>query len=425
MTNSSIVGAYSFLMEKLDVGICAIDTYGEVVIYNKKIQSLYGKSKVEYMQSLKVQNLNPKFNENLLLKVLNSQKEIKNVKHTFWNKNDEEVSIISDYYYLNLENYNIAVQISRDITQQEFLMDKPLFRYGQPLTFETITAVSKSMKAVIEQAKIAALGRMSVMIIGESGTGKDMIAEGIHHALEDKNERFIVLICRRNEDALLEQIEEYISKNYNYTFYAERVEHLSMHAQERIVDLLEEYKERNHLFIASIGEDPIDLIQNIILSKNLYYIFSKITIHVPALRERPEDIQPFIDDYFERRRNNYGLQVHKLTSEVSDLFINYKWPGNLKELEVLLDDICTVITSEEIIDVSFLPAYFKWKMASVEELNPIIPNNEKLEPLDKYLRKVEEYYIDHALKINDGNISKTAKTLGIHRQGLQYRLKRK
>lgn len=242
---------------------------------------------------------------------------------------------------------------------------------------------------------------------------------------------FITLICHRNEDMLLKQLETYIAEAENYTFFAVRIEYLSMSAQDRITKLLEAHKERKHVFIASIGEDPIDLIQQGRLSKNLYYLFSNLTIKVPSLHERREDIMPFIEDYFSRRRINYGIHVKGLSKEVEQVFLNYDWPGNLKELEVLLDDISLLLTNEEYVEMSMLPAYFKWKLKqtqSPKESNPLLLNfnNEQgLRPLDEYLREVEDYYIAYALQLNDGNISQTAKALGIHRQGLQYRLKRK
>lgn len=431
MNQSNIISAYEWMAEKIDIGLCAIDEKGHVIIYNKKMRELLGETKEELTQRFVTQSLDFHLEENLLHKVLFSGEAIHHMKQTFWNHNGEEVTIISNYYPFVLENNTkIAIQIARDISQQEFLMDRPLSRYGAPLTFDIITAVSKSMKLVIQQAKIAAMGRIPVMLIGESGTGKDMIAEGIHHELEEKNERFITLICRRNEDALLAQIEKYIAESKNYTFFAERIEFLSMPAQERIITLLEAYADRNHVFIASIGEDPIDLIQKGSLSKNLFYLFSNLTIQVPALRDRPEDIEPFVSDYFSRRRINYGVRIKGLTPEVENVFLTYDWPGNLKELEVLLDDICALVTNEECIDMSMLPAYFKWKLKQtkqVEDASLDLFNfgHNELQPLDEYMRKVEEHYIAYALQLNNGNISQTAKALGIHRQGLQYRLKRK
>lgn len=431
MHQSNIISAYEFMAEKIDAGLCAIDAKGQVIIYNKKMRDILGETKEELTQRFVSQSLDFNLEENFLHKVLLSEEPIHHMKQTFWNNNGEEVTIISNYYPFTLEdNTKIAIQIARDISQQEFLMDRPLSRYGAPLTFDIITAVSKSMQLVIQQAKIAAMGRIPVMLIGESGTGKDMIAEGIHHVLEEKNERFITLICRRNEEALLAQIEKYIAESKNYTFFAERIEFLSMPAQERIIELLEAYAERNHVFIASIGEDPIDLIQKGSLSKNLFYLFSNLTIQVPALRDRVEDIQPFVEDYFSRRRMTYGVRVKGLTTEVENVFLTYDWPGNLKELEVLLDDICALVTDEEYIDMSMLPAYFKWKLKQTTKaedrgLDLFNFGHNELQPLDEYMRKVEDHYIAHALKLNNGNISQTAKALGIHRQGLQYRLKRK
>lgn len=431
MNQLDISSVFELMIEKIETGLCAIDEDGRVIVYNKKMRELTGETLEQVTQRFISQSLDFNLEQNMLQKVLASGQSFKHVKQTFWNARGEEVTMINDYYPYTLnDGTKIAIQFSRDVTQQEFLMDRPLSRYGAPLTFEIITAVSKSMKQVIQQAKIAALGRIPVMLVGESGTGKDMIAEGIHHELIEKNERFITLICRRNEETLLTQIEKYIAEEKNYTFFAERIEFLSSSAQEKIITLLETHNDRNHVFIASIGEDPIDLIQQGRLSKNLYYLFSNLTIHIPALRDRREDITPFIDDYFARRRKNYGIFVKGLSPEVEEIFLTYDWPGNLKELEVLLDDISSLLTNEEYVDMSLIPAYFKWKLKQTKPVAHDSVNlfdflQQDLQPLDVYMRKVEDLYINHALQQNSGNISQTAKALGIHRQGLQYRLKRK
>ena len=406
----------------------------KMCIWDIVFRAYYSQSQAETQEQIQQrflsQSLDFQLQENMLQNALTSGQSFTYVKQTFWNALGEEVTMINDFYPHTLgDGTKIAIQFSRDVTHQEFLMDRPLSRYGAPLTFDIITAVSKSMRQVIQQAKIAALGRIPVMLVGESGTGKDMIAEGIHHELLEKNDRFVTLICRRNEETLLTQIEKYIAGEKNYTFFAERIEFLSSTAQEKIIELLEMHKDRNHVFIASIGNDPIDLIQQGRLSKNLYYLFSNLTIQVPALRERKEDIMPFVDDYFTRRRNDYGISVKGLAPEVEEIFLSYDWPGNLKELEVLLDDISVLLTTEEYVDLSVIPAYFKWKLKQLQPA-PEAPNlfdfsQQELQPLDEYMRKVEDHYISHALQLNGGNISKTAKALGIHRQGLQYRLKRK
>ena len=432
MDKDEFIELYEFMGEQIDTGICAIDKSGQILFYNKKMREMTGLTEQEEQQRLVSELLDVDLEQDLLHQVIATREPVLRVKHTFWNHNGEEISMISDYRpFITKSGKCIAVQFARDVTQQEFLMDRPLSRYGAPLTFDIITAVSKSMKQVIQQAKIAAMGRIPVMLIGESGTGKDMIAEGIHHELKEPNERFITLICRRNEEPLIRQIEKYIAGSHNYTFFAERIEYLSMDAQERITELLAAHAERNHVFIASIGTDPIDLIQKGRLSKNLYYLFSNLTIQVPALRERREDIMPFIEDYFTRRRINFGVRIKGLAPKVQELFLSYDWPGNLKELEVLLDDISSLLTTEEYVEMHMLPAYFKWKTKqqtlTAEGGTSMFAFQEKqdLRPLDEYMREVEDYYITRALELHDGNISQTARTLGLHRQSLQYRLRKK
>ena len=159
-------------------------------------------------------------------------------------------------------------------------------------------------------------------------------------------------------------------------------------------------------------------------------MFSGITIYVPPLRDRKEDIMPFIEDYFKRHRDSFGSSIQGLSEEVKETLLKYDWPGNLKELEVLLDEISPLITNETTIESHMLPAHFKWKMQStiekgIEDTSDlfVIKNQHDIRPLDIYMKEVEEYYISKALDFHQGNISKTAAALGIRRQSLQYRVK--
>lgn len=430
MNKETSVQLYEYAIEHIDTGICAVNEFGTIIAYNQKMSELTGYSKEDAEHKLISELLNHNLNIDPLHQVLTTNEPIHNVKHSFWNHNGEEVTIISNYVpFQTTEGEKIAIQFAKDITQQMYLTDRPLSRYGAPLTFDIITAVSQSMKQVIQQAKIAAIGRIPVLLIGESGTGKDMIAEGIHHELKEGNVRFITLLCRRDDEAIIRQIEKCMSENENFTFFAERVEYLSTDAQERITELLTANKERKHYFIASIGRDPFDLIQEGKLSKNLYHLFSNIMIHVPPLRDRREDIMPFVEDYLARRRINFGIHTLGLTPSMRDIFMNYNWPGNLKELEVLLDDICVLVTNEHWLDESMLPAYFKWRIQSTAEKEEndhlfLFPDTKELRPLEEYMRDVENYYISRAMEIHNGNITQTAKALGLHRQSLQYRLRK-
>lgn len=427
MDNEKLIALYRFITEQSVSGVCAIDLQGNVLIYNKKMRELMGISDEQYEKQKALEILNGNMQRSELLQVLETGEPIMYHKATFWNKRGEEVTTISNIVPLVVDGELLgAVEFMRDITQQQYMMYQPLRRYGAPLTFDIITAVSDAMKRVIQIAKTAALGRIPVMLIGESGTGKDMIAEGIHHALLEKNDLFITLICRRDEETVLTRLEKAIKENRNSTFFAERIEYLSMQAQEKIIALLKEYEERAHYFIASVGEDPVDLIRRGELSQTLYHLFSSVSIKVPALRERKEDILPFIDDYFRRHREQYGSHIKYLAPDVEKALLAYDWPGNLKELEVVLDEVAGLLTTEETLEMTMLPAQLKWRLATSQRHNEdfVVEEQQDLRPLDQYLHEVEHYYLQKALSLHDGNISKTAEALGLSRQSLQYRLKK-
>jgi len=431
MDNHILLNIYKYVIEKGDMGICVVDTEGKLLIYNKKMRELEGVNEDEFEKRRALEIIDFESEKSDIYKVLSSETPIPNVKKTYWNKKNQEVTYISNIYPLHYEGALVgAVEFARDITQLEYMMYQPLRRYGAPLTFDIITAVSEVMRDVIEKAKIVALSRMPAVLIGESGTGIDMIAEGIHHDLKVQNDLFITLICRRDESTILKQFEKNIAGKESITFFAERIEYLSLAAQQKIVELFNNHSNHQHMLIASVGKDPIDLIQEQKLSKELYRLFSGITIYVPPLRERKEDIMPFIDDYFQRHRESFGSSIQGLSEEVKEIFLKYDWPGNLKELEVLLDEISSLLTNETAIDLHMLPAYFRWKIQQIYDEGVeenadlfIIKDPNDIRPLDVYMKEVEEYYISKALDFHQGNISKTAATLGIRRQSLQYRVK--
>ncbi|WP_010288490.1 sigma-54-dependent Fis family transcriptional regulator [Kurthia massiliensis] len=424
MKNAELQEMYRYIANNIEAGIHAVDVSGKTIIYNEKMRQLKGISSDEIME----QALDARGHDSLIYHVLKTEQPIKNHRQNYWLKTGEEFVTLSDLTPVYQQKKLIgAVEITRDITERELLAYQPLRRYGKPLTFETITAISKKMARVIEKARMAAQNRMPVLLYGESGTGKDMIAEGIHHASTPKTEQFITLICRHDETALLSQIEALFAEKRAVTIFCERLEYLSLDGQKKLLELFEKHHEGNQ-FIASVGEDPIDLISNGQLSKELYYFFASVCIRMPALRERKEDIEPFVIDYFKRYRENTGSQLEGLSARVAQIFNDYDWPGNLKELEVLLDETTGTITTERQIDFDQLPMSFRWKVQHEQDVLPVqnivVTSKQDIRPLHIFMQEMEEYYIKNALELFDGNVSQAAKALDLRRQSLQYRLKK-
>ncbi|MFF2755432.1 sigma 54-interacting transcriptional regulator [Psychrobacillus sp. NPDC058041] len=421
---------YKFATEQVSIGIHAVDTTGKTVIYNEKMKEIEGLNSVDVVDRTILELFQFEQQDSTLLKVLHSGEPVLRVKQTYWNRNGQEITTINDTYPVLEEGELIgAVEFSRDITALEKLIYQPLKRYNEPITLSTVTAVSLSMQEVLERSLKAAHVRMPVLLIGEAGTGKDLIAEGIHNQLSPANNQFISLFCHSSDKHLINKFKKELEHITNCTIFCERIDLLSLELQNQLLQILNSNKSGNNLFIASIGQDPIDLISTNKLSKELYYYFATVTITIPALRNRTDDILPFTHDYFNRYLNRYGSTINEIEEEVIQAFLTYEWPGNLKELELLLDEISSMITTEQVLKFDMLPLHFKLKVQDFNETTKkaedfVVTSEKDMLPLDEYLREAETYYLQKALDKYDGNITKAAEALGMSRQNLQYRLRK-
>ncbi|SOC12508.1 arginine utilization regulatory protein [Ureibacillus xyleni] len=421
---------YDFAIDNVSVGIHAIDLNGHTILYNNKMKEIEGYNIEDITDRSILDIFTFNQSDSTLIRVLQTGQKELNVKQTYWNKDGHEITTINDTYPI-FENDEIigAIEFARDITTLEKLIYQPLRRYGEPLTFEMFSVASEQMYNVIENAKKAAKARIPVLLIGESGTGKHLVAESIHHELNPTNDEFVTLFSRRNPQSILDKLHNYLKTNKAYTFFFERIEYLPLSIQKQLIDILNKLPIGKHLVIGSIGDDPIDLISSGKLLKELYYYFATLTIYIPALRARKEDIYPFVSDYFSRHRERFASNIEGMSDEVMQVFLQYDWPGNLKELELLLDEISSMITNEKIITLDMLPLHFRFKVQQADENIRkadffIVHSNKELLPLEDYMREAENYYIQNVLNIFEGNITKTAQALGMSRQNLQYRLRK-
>nr|WP_106534087.1 sigma 54-interacting transcriptional regulator [Planomicrobium soli] len=418
---------YEFAGEHVAVGIHAVDAKGKTVIYNSKMKEIEGFDFEELVDRSFLEMFRFEQQESTLLKVLQSGTPVLNAKQTYWNRKGQEITTINDTYPI-FQNEELigAIELSRDVTTLEKAVYQPLKKYEEPITFSTITAVSSSMKKVIETAEKAAKAKLPVLLIGESGTGKELIAESIHWAASSSGP-FYTLFCHGTDLHLLDQLLLDMPNMTGGTIYCERIDLLSLHLQAHLLQIVEQQAGDSICFIASVGEDPVELIGSGKLLKELYYFFSAMTIPLEPLRKRKEDIFPFVTDYFSRHRMNFGSIVKGLDREVTRLFEDYDWPGNLKELELLLDEITSMLTTQDIVTMDLLPQYFKSKSKSSGRLGPedfIVSRTKDLLPLEDYLFEAEMYYLQKAMDLYQGNVTKAANALGMSRQNLQYRLRK-
>ena len=414
-----------FAVDHANIGIHAVDHLGRTIVYNRKMKEIEGFNLEDIKDHSILELFNFDKNESTLMKVLQSGEPQLRVKQRYWNTNELEITTMNDTYPIYREHQLIgAIEFAQDITALEKFVLQPSRKNRGPITFNQITARSPAMKTVISTAEKAAAATLPVLLIGETGVGKDHLAEAIHYGKLDNKRILHTFHCLHADADIIGQLEETLHQPAPMTLFCERIDGLSISLQHALLYVLQ--KTPNHHFIASIGDDPVELIASGALLKELYYFFASFAIRIPPLRKRPEDIIPFAEAYLKTRIESLGTGLTKIDDKVCDVLRQYDWPGNLRELELLLDEVSSMRTTEDTLTFDMLPLQFKIKAEPVADTSQamdfIIQSDSKLLPLDHYLREAERYYLQKAMKLHDDNITKTAQSLGMSRQNLQYRL---
>jgi arginine utilization regulatory protein len=313
------------------------------------------------------------------------------------------------------------------------------------------------MKEVIEGAKRAARTSSYVLIVGETGTGKELFAQSIHNASNRFSGPFISQNCAALPDNLIESLlfgtkrgaftgaidqPGLFEQANGGTLLLDEINSLNLNLQAKLLRALQEKTIRrvgdtkdtpvDVRVIANINEDPIDAVTNNHMRKDLYYRLGVVTVFIPPLRERKEDI-PLLAQLFIKKYNDlFQMNVKGLSEEVEASFLEYDWHGNVRELEHLIEAAMNIMMDdEELIEYSHLPYQYRSKLHVKEKSTSSVSvdmflkdRNDITVSLKDQMEYFEKSYIEHVLKNNDYNITRTADVLGLSRQSLQYRMKK-
>lgn len=300
---------------------------------------------------------------------------------------------------------------------------------------------SRIFRDVLKLAETVAPTDSTVLITGESGTGKEVVARYLHTLSERGNGPFISINCGALPENLLEsELFGHIKGAFTGavrdkqgllvaagggTFFLDEVGEMTPAIQ---VKLLRALQEREVVPVGATEPIPVDVriiaathrdleeeIRRGSFRSDLYYRLNVITMHLPALRERLEDIPVLAEFLLARFAGTRGKEPQRLSAEASAALQAYDWPGNVRELENALER-AAVLTSEEEISLEVLPARLK-----DPKTTPLV--SEKLPP-NPTLEVIERAYILWVLEAEGGNKTKTAETLGIDPSTLYRKLLR-
>jgi arginine utilization regulatory protein len=288
----------------------------------------------------------------------------------------------------------------------------------------------------------------SVLIHGETGTGKEMFAQSIHNHGIRRNNTFIAQNCAAIPDSLLEGIlfgtekggftgaierEGIFEQANGGTLLLDEVNSMSLPLQAKLLRVLQEgYIRRigglkdipiDVRIIATTNEDPRSGMETGSIRRDLYYRLSVINIYIPPLRERLDDLE-LLTEYFIKKYNKLlNKSIEKLSDQVMIDFMNYDWPGNIRELENFIEGAMNMVSSRDKVlnRENFITSNFIHRTSDLG--NGLISSlSEK--SLPQLLEGIEEKVIIEMMGRYGNNITKTAKHLGIKRQTLQHKLKK-
>ncbi|EJS47793.1 hypothetical protein ICE_04834 [Bacillus cereus BAG1X1-2] len=445
---------YETLLNELDIGIHIINEESKTIIYNRKMMEIESmeRSDVLYKSPLEIFAFEENKNSTLI-EALKLGKTNKNIKQTYFNNKGQEITTINDTFPI-IENGKIkgAIEISKEISNlKQTIRMGPSRKQSTKFTFDHIIGDSEAIQSIITEGKRVIRTSSSILLVGETGTGKELFAQSIHNESQRSTKPFISQNCAAIPDTLMESLlfgtnrgaftgaidkAGLFEEANGGTLLLDEINSLSPALQAKLLRAIQEKtirriggtheKEIDVRIIATINEDPFEAIAHNRLREDLYYRLSVVTLCLPPLRERKEDILALFQHFIEKYNTQFGLNVTDVDVNVREFFYAYDWPGNVRELEHIIEGSMNLIEDETIITAFHMPTRFRERIKTEFNMQHAITNHNTDAPktLKHTIEKMEKNYINQILKENHGNISQAAKFLGLSRQNLQYRIKK-
>jgi len=448
------------IFDSIEEGIHIIDHAGRTILYNKAIEEIEGLSQKQVVGK-HILDLFPDWTKenSTLLTVLSSGKPIVNREQNYLNFKGKNIRTINTTLPIFDGTKLVgAVEIAKNITavgdmseqilelQQKLL--KPIKKESgiKHYHFDQLIGKNDKYLEAIKLAKRASKSISSVLIFGDTGTGKELFAQSIHYGSERNLRPFIAQNCAAIPETLLEGLLFGTSKGSftgaqdrpglfeqadGGTLFLDEINSMSSPLQAKILRVLQEnYVRRlggnkdipiNVRIIAATNEEPETLILNGQFRKDLYYRLNVINIRIPSLNERVDDI-PLLVDYFIREYNEQlSKDVWMVSSEILEAFKRYNWAGNIRELKNFIESAMNLITDEHVIGKEHMPSHVAEVLLRKSQY--IVSEDAFIDDLNAHLAQIEKDIIHRTLHRYNHNISKTANHLKISRQNLQYKMK--
>lgn len=340
---------------------------------------------------------------------------------------------------LSIEKVVVTINNALNFRQLE---EENRFLRRKTLEKHSITGNSPSIQALKKQIAVAAPTNAWILITGENGTGKELVARTIHQMSHRADKPLIDVNCAAIPDELIES-ELFGHEKGSFTgaaakkrgkfevanggtIFLDEIGDMSLKTQAKILRILQEQKfERvggtrtltvDVRVIAASNKDLEKEIENGTFRDDLYYRLNVIPIEVPRLRDRTEDIPLLVESFLKEFSEGHS-SLKAMTPAAIEHLKAYHWPGNVRELKNLVERLA-IMTESEVIDEDDIPSSYKRTSSMTPDVDVL-----DVDSLKEAKRQFERAYILRKLSENENNISQTADSIGIERSHLHKKIK--
>lgn len=440
----NIYNYFDGIMITDEKGIIKYYTNFRTDVYSLQLDQIVGKTVLEIHPELTEE-------QSTIMQVLKTGQPIYDrVEHLTTSHGDTVTNICSTLPIMQGDKIVGAIDFARSIDDgrnkdiQRRYINIPKFQNNKDKLYHLDDIVTSSTKIneIKKQIPMIANTDSAVMICGETGTGKEMIAQSIHTSGVRCGANFVSQNCAAIPENLLESILFGTERGgftgaedkaglfeiaNGGTLFLDEINSMELGMQAKILKAIEEKQIRriggnksisfDVKVISAVNKNPIACIREGSLRQDLFYRLSTVFIEVPALRNRTADI-PVMTNYF---INEYNKKMNKnvtgVTAEVMELFCQYSWPGNVRELKNVIEGSFNVIRSREI-GLESLPSYLA---SHFENEKLMVINYDDDQSLTEKVEEYEKRLITWALN-STKNMSLAADKLKISKQALNYKL---
>lgn len=345
----------------------------------------------------------------------------------------------SDYIGKSFSRDELLLKVKRAI-QHRHLAEEPGFLRGEVRErISRLVGDSRSMRAVRRAVERSAAAPSGVLITGESGTGKKLVARDIHDLSECAAKPFVPVDCATLPEPLFEsmlfghQRGAFTGADRSHrgrieladggTLFFDEIAELPRVTQSKLLRVIQERRflrlgssrERDleARLIAATNRDIEKEVEDGRFRSDLYYRLNVLRIHIPPLRERLDDLASLTAFILQKKAQELKRPVPHMTAEAMQLLLSWQWPGNVRELENVLENAMVNSAGDRLQPEDF---------SSIQHLQPMAADFATARKA--VMERFERQYLGTTLRSCHGNISKTARRLGLSRCGLQKILKR-